>query len=153
MRNVTLLLVLSALSACSSSSGGGGPEAGTEGGGAGDDAAQPADGGSPCPGKPESNHTGSCAFYGVAAADAGDAGAPLLFCTDYTGSSMTDAGAIGACNTSLGVLAASCPTTGVIGSCILSCGTPFETVQHYYTDAVVAQQQCGSTPANFWLAQ
>lgn len=151
MRRLTVLLLLSfaALCACSSSSGGGSP-GGAEGGSAAD-SGETADSGSSCTGKPQSNHVGSCLFYGVAAADAGDAGAPVLFCTDYTGSSMTPAGSASACNTSRGVIAASCPTTGVVGTCIFACGQPFETVQYFYAGAVPAQQECASASANYWL--
>jgi hypothetical protein len=151
-RKMTVLLFLSALCACSSSSSAGSPS-GAEGG-QGQDSGQTADSGTSCSGKPESNSAGSCLFYGLAAADAGDGGAPLIFCTDYTGSGMTAAGSVGACKTSLGVAAATCPTTAtVIGTCILSCGTSFETVQYYYdqANAVPAQQQCESSAANYWV--
>jgi hypothetical protein len=136
---------LVALCGCSSSSSGGGADGGSS-----------ADGASACPGKPESNHAGSCLFYGLAPAGGGDAGddgggAPLVYCTDYTGSGLTPAGSVTACKTSLGVMGASCPTTGVLGSCILQCGTPFETVSHYYSGAGPAKQQCDSLPVNYWL--
>jgi hypothetical protein len=152
MSTVRLALVAAAtiLLACSSSSGGGGGGGGSSGGGSGSGSG----GSDACSGHPQSGTAGAC----IISVTNNDAGVPVPdTCIDFTGSGFTAADVQGACAGDSGPTKpmSSCPTTNLIGSCIVACGMPAENVTYYYSDGLLSastlQMQC--TQQNGYWAQ
>jgi len=155
MRFKIILGLLTVACACSSSSS---PpvvpasDAG-DGGGGSEDAGGPA----ACVSTtPQTTNAGSCTQYNLPP-DGGDGGAPPIFCTDYTGSSLTLATTPVSCKATVTDFSMSpCATVNAgntaVGYCLKACGTPDETVQYYYAGATVGQSQCEAL--NFtWVAK
>ncbi|MGO9832919.1 MAG: hypothetical protein ACLP1X_01755 [Polyangiaceae bacterium] len=149
--------VLTVICACSSSSA---PakvavsDGGSEGGGEAEDGpAAPV-----CVTKPQSNNAGSCTLSGISSEDAGDAGAPPVWCIEYTGSGLMPSDTAMSCKTMVGEFSMSgCSTVNaeatVAGYCIRSCTTPEEYVQYYYmgSGAVDAKSQCQALMEDVWV--
>jgi hypothetical protein len=157
MRINAIVGLITVFGACSSSStpakvavsdGGG------EGGGEAEDAPAPP----MCVTKPQSNNAGSCTLSGIASEDAGDSGAPPVWCIDYTGSGLMPSGTAMSCKTMVGEFSTSaCSTVNAeataAGFCIRSCTTPEEYVQYYYmaSGAVDAKAQCQALMGEVWV--